>query len=678
MDNIPSIEQGANRVLFNPLPAADMARNKSTWYGWLCNKAGDFVDAIPNPAYYICKSPGVILTGLALFARGVAVCDASPLRNPVNTTLPEGRSQWSPVPSNPVPIRDMKGPLKTTQNGEFVRVGKTDDKGFYPVQEKGGKKNRRLYRFKLRDYHDNSLKRATNKDGSPCPPSKPGTNKCKGRAELSNCFPPSSLKHVSKKEAKFIRASKAILNNCSGVIKNGGKARITMDLQFKELGPAIIFQLHGLPDRWLYKSPGDPDTTYRLPPDTSAKTYTLMVNNGMRFEQGGYPPLTLAIKKDHGKYFLVMTARADYAMFSEKFPRCNLKFSEETTTMNEAKCCNNERDISYIFSHPISTDMDWMKVWIDVETSDFSAEIPTEGSIKVWINGNMVAHSRTYLGRNDAPERGGSGLYAKFGLYRSSDEPVEVLFRDPVINTSPDDSGMVETLSPVPVKNTCRPLAQGSELKSTPKPVHKNSTLTYSPGTTALTPNSSSSEKPMSISSGSLTQPTTRAPTSLADHNGLITSYRSTVLQTELPGSTSTKDLKSVGATHQKPTTLYTEGEGKVSSLGSTPGGSPQATENITPSDSTTPESPVTTIYNRGTPANGTEPREPTAKEAGCTYYGHIISYGFNGLCALVLSGLWLNKLLNRRQPNGNNTADSEPNDAGLLQQAGKTEETSM
>ena len=65
-----------------------------------------------------------------------------------------------------------------------------------------------------------------------------------------NCliaFPPSSLKHVSKKEAKFIRASKAILNNCSGVIKNGGKARITMDLQFKELGPAIIFQLHGLP-----------------------------------------------------------------------------------------------------------------------------------------------------------------------------------------------------------------------------------------------------------------------------------------------------------------------------------------------------------------------------------------------------------------------------------------------
>ena len=40
------------------------------------------------------------------------------------------------------------------------------------------------------------------------------------------------------------------------------------------------------------------------------------------------------------------------------------------------------------------------------------------GHVRIWINGNMQANTNAYIGRNDAPERGGSGMYHKFGIYR--------------------------------------------------------------------------------------------------------------------------------------------------------------------------------------------------------------------------------------------------------------------
>ena len=308
MDKSASIRREIE-VPFRSGPVAGNSRDKATWSGLLCSKVSDVVYALPNPAYYVFKYSGTAFTcGLALFSRAVAICDASPLRNPADTSSLGNFSKWIPVPINPNSLRNRTHALQTTRNGQFVRVGIEDDGGFHPVQEKKGKNNRSLYKFKLRDHRDNLLKRATNKDGSPCPPSEPGTGKCKGRAELSNCFPP-SLAGVSEKEAEFIRVSKATLNDCSGVIKNGGNARITMEVQFPRLGPAIIFQLHSLPDRWLYKSPDDPNTTYRLPPSTSAETYNSMVDNGMRFEQGGYPPLTLAIEKDNGKQTIPCSVR---------------------------------------------------------------------------------------------------------------------------------------------------------------------------------------------------------------------------------------------------------------------------------------------------------------------------------------------------------------------------------
>ena len=611
MDKTTSIRREIE-VSFRSGPVAENSQEKATWLGLLCSTVSDVVCALPNPAYYVFKYSGTALTcGLALFSRAVAVGDASPLRNPANTTSLGDFSKWTPVPINPSFLRNRTHALQTTRNGQFVRVGRNDDGGFHPVQEKKGKKNRSLYKIKLRDQRDNLLARATNRDGSLCPPSEPGTGKCKGRAELSNCLPP-SLAGISEKEAEFIRVSKATLNDCSGVIKSGGNARITMEVQFPRLGPAIILQLHGLPDRWLYKSPDDPNTTYRLPPSTSAETYNSMIDNGMRFEQGGYPPLTLAIEKDNGKYFLAMTARADYSMFSEKFPRCNMRFSENTTVFNQAKCCNNERDITYIFSKPLSTeDVDWMKIRIDIKTSDFSTEIPTEGSIKVWINDEMVANSRTYLGVNDAPERGGSGLYAKFGIYRSGDDPVEVRFREPVINTNPDQSSTLETMSPVSVSNTCRPLPQERALESTASP----------------TPTLSSYQESTTLS-------------------------RSTVLQTGLfAGASFTEDLKPVTQT-----------------------ASPRATANTVQSAAITSASSVASVKNSSTYTFSTDAgsREPAEEEGDHTYYGNFISYGFNGLLGfstLILAGLGLKKLCNSLPTNNDNPAGPEPTDVELLPQ---------
>lgn len=600
----------------------------------LCSKVSDVVCALPNPAYYVFKYSGTALTcGLALFSRAVAVGDASPLRDPANTTSLGDSSKWTPVPIIPSYLRNRTHALQTTRNGQFFRVGRNDDGGFHPVQEKKGKKNRSLYKIKLRDQRDNLLARATNKDGSPCPPSEPGTGKCKGRAELSNCFPP-SLAGVSEKEAEFIRVSKATLNDCSGVIKSGGNARITMEVQFPRLGPAIIFQLHGLPDRWLYKSPDDPNTTYRLPPSTSAETYNSMVENGMRFEQGGYPPLTLAIERDNGKYFLAMTARADYSVFSEKFPRCNMRFSENTTVFNQAKCCNNERDITYIFSKPISTDMDWVKIRIDLKTSDFSTEIPTEGSIKVWINDDMVANSRTYLGVNDAPERGGSGLYAKFGIYRSGDDPVEVRFREPVINTNPDQSSTLETLNPVSVSNTCRPLPQERALESTASPT----------------------------------------PT-LSSYQASTTLSRSTVLQTGLfAGASITEDLKPIGVTSRQSAIMQEETGVKVSSLSHTLTTSSLATVSTIQSDAITSASSVASVDNRCTCtlSNDAGTKEPTGEESDHTSYSNIINYGLHGLngllslSTLVLVGLGIKKLCHRLPTNNDNAAGLEPADVEL------------
>ena len=239
---------------------------------------------------------------------------------------------------------------------------------------------------------------------------------------------------------------------------------VDMDLFIENIGESIIFQVHGKPDRWSYRSEAGKDT-FVLSPDSSADAYKQLIKDGMIFEQGGYPPLAMSIEKYKGNHMLILKARSEYIPFNTKANRCNMNYSKKTDN-SRAKCCDDERDVSILFSHPIgkkNNNLDmigkWTNIKFEVKTSDYKGAQATPGYVKMWMNNQMQANAVVYLGANDASERGGGNLYGKFGLYRtSSEQPITIRFKDVKMHKGALDPAPSEQMNATTISGQCSPI----------------------------------------------------------------------------------------------------------------------------------------------------------------------------------------------------------------------------
>lgn len=275
--------------------------------------------------------------------------------------------KWTDVPF----VKDHDQPLRAdqlTRDGEFARVGVPT--GSNVKQRRNNKKGgSTTYRFHLGDYRDNMLKRRGKQGVGSCPPSKPGTNACKGRAELTQCFFKSGEQPpYTNAKIAFLKESKAYLNECPRGIPMGDVFSINMDVNIETLGESIITQIHGKPDRWSYWSKAG-NGTFVLSPESSSEAYKQLVNDGMIFEQGGYPPLSMSIEEHKNDHMLILKMRSEYVAHNKKDNRCNMKYSDKKTDNSQAKCCDGERDVSILFSQPIgggSDKLDMVNKWTNI------------------------------------------------------------------------------------------------------------------------------------------------------------------------------------------------------------------------------------------------------------------------------------------------------------------------
>lgn len=372
------------------------------------------------------------------------------------------KGKWTDVPY----VKDHDQPLRAdqlTQDGEFARVGIPTDRN---VKQSRSKKDGSItYRFHLGDYRDNKLSRGGQPGATPCPPPKSGTGTCKGRAELTQCFfkvgeqPP-----YTKATTAFLKESKAYLNECPKGIPMGDVFSIDMDVQIETLGESIITQIHGKPDRWLYWSKAG-NGTFVLSPESSAEAYRQLVKDGMIFEQGGYPPLSMSIEEHKNNHMLILKTRSEYVALNKKGNRCNMNYSKMKTGNSQAKCCDGERDVSILFSQPIgnrSNELDmvskWTNIKFEIKTSDYKGYNATLGYVKMWVNDQMTTNAVGYLGANDAPERGGGNLYGKFGLYRTkSEQPITMRFKNVKMQKGALNPVPPEQLNATKISGQCSP-----------------------------------------------------------------------------------------------------------------------------------------------------------------------------------------------------------------------------
>ncbi|GAA4650191.1 hypothetical protein GCM10023116_24740 [Kistimonas scapharcae] len=403
-------------------------------------------------------------------------------RSKRQTTLP----RWRSVPVLREPNLHRFNASETTADGNYIRIGiKPPDR----LQERPSLTKGTVYKFKMGDHQDNTLPKTP---GAVCPPTSAGhSHQCKGRVELQGCFIKDTDPPLTPEQHALKLASRTLINDCSQQIPYGSHFSMAMEVKFLVSAPAIFVQVHGMPDHFSYTFPNSTHP-FLLPLNIPHKLYEEFIALGATVEKDGYPTATISIKKIGVEHYVIFQVRSVYAAYTPKSLRCNTQ--ARLRTLNRAKCCHgNMQDVSYVYAGKLGRDLSltgWNRLAFELKTSRYNATLPTPGHVQLWINGNMQINTNVFLGRNDAPERGGSGMYHKFGIYRTnSEEPIQLQFRN--VKTghaiSDVDARLAVTLPPINVQGTCYPLPPTST--TTAMPNMTVSTTTTPSTTTSPLPN---------------------------------------------------------------------------------------------------------------------------------------------------------------------------------------------
>ena len=264
-----------------------------------------------------------------------------------------------------------------------------------------------------------------------------------GRAEMNFCFtkPRSPLfTTFNSYQKKYLSYTKQIDQYCNNAVHNTSVATegtYTLDVNIPtDTGTAtaksVIVQWHGRPRRLVYKPKtgavqelSNPlsSITNTATLNTAKADYDAVKTAGGKFNQGGYPPLTVKIASNK----LAIVARYDNRRYNDKSSRCNL--DEATYTVGTTRKCldtaTQKMYVTVIYRDDLTN---WIDQWKTLKLVVNWKPLTQNSRVKVYVDGAMVKNWSGLLGRNDE-----YGPYMKYGVYAS---PRSTNFKVKVKNAS--------------------------------------------------------------------------------------------------------------------------------------------------------------------------------------------------------------------------------------------------
>ena len=306
--------------------------------------------------------------------------------------------------------------------GEFVRLGNPFPslllETLYP---KGGAR----YKFRNKDPHNIQMEP---------PPDKKNVelSNCLFRIEDSN----GTLAPSKTANPELQKLTGAIMNSCSGIGKEAYSGQFDVKIDMKDAESVTFFRLmpHSESSRYLDKE----NKVYTLPMGISANTYRSMMNDGMRFEDGGPSPLTMNVEYYDGKHFFTVKQQADYSSFKLAESRCDMPFEGSMTPLDKAICCRDgerqKQDVKYLYHEELRVDT--FNVKFSVDFPKFAGESAVGLSLTTLaINDQLVARSRGWIGNNNQDDQSNPcGYHAQFGISDASDDLITIKFKNPEFN----------------------------------------------------------------------------------------------------------------------------------------------------------------------------------------------------------------------------------------------------
>ena len=251
-----------------------------------------------------------------------------------------------------------------------------------------------------------------------------------GRAEMNFCFtkPTSTLfTGFNTYQKRYLAHTKQIYEYCDNAVHDTSVATegtYEMDINIPtDSGTAtaksVIVQWHGRPRRLVYRdsSGSIKDLSDPLPSisdtaslNTAKATYNAIKTAGGKFNQGGYPPLT--VKMAFNK--LAIVARYDNRKYNDKSVRCNL--NEATYTVGSTrKCLDTATQKMYVTVIYRDALTNWIDQWKSLKLVVNWKPLGQNSRVRVYVGGTMVKDWSGLLGRSDK-----CGPYMKYGIYAPS------------------------------------------------------------------------------------------------------------------------------------------------------------------------------------------------------------------------------------------------------------------
>ena len=201
---------------------------------------------------------------------------------------------------------------------------------------------------------------------------------------------------------------------------------------------SVIVQWHGRPRRLVYKDSWGSVQKLSDPLDSITDSATLKTAKAAydavktargKFNQGGYPPLTVSIEANK----LAIVARYDNRRYNDKSARCNLNKARYTVGQTK-KCLDTASEKMYITVIYRDDLTNWTDQWKTLKLIVNWKPLGQNSRVRVYVDDKEVKDWSGLLGRNDE-----YGPYMKYGIYapsRSTNFKVKIKNASSVVNNS--------------------------------------------------------------------------------------------------------------------------------------------------------------------------------------------------------------------------------------------------
>ena len=251
-----------------------------------------------------------------------------------------------------------------------------------------------------------------------------------GRAEMNFCFtkPTSTLfTGFNSYQKQYLSHTKQIYEYCDNAVHNASVATVgTYEMNINiptDTGTAtaksVIVQWHGRPRRLVYRDSSGSINDLSNPLSSITNTaslnaakaaYNAIKTAAGKYNQGGYPPLTVKIAFNK----LAIVARYDNRKYNDKSVRCNL--NEATYSVGRTRKCldtaTQKMYVTVIYRDDLTN---WIDQWKSLKLIVNWSPLGQNSRVRVYVGGSEVKDWSGLLGRNDK-----YGPYMKYGIYAPS------------------------------------------------------------------------------------------------------------------------------------------------------------------------------------------------------------------------------------------------------------------